>query len=198
VEGYEELETSADIRGAAAGVVSRLRWRRGSDYDCPVFPPAASFPYILPWQIGESRVANPHIARGDSGTQRYAIDVPMPIGTQVFAIRSGVNFVLVRHDDGTVARYAHLTFMGTIVQLGDGVAQGQLIALSGNTGRSTAPHLHFDVTTDCCTPNPDGLPIGQSVPLNFRNAEAVPGTGDGMTDLSCGLRPGVSYTALPF
>ncbi len=160
----------------------------GSDYDCPVFPPAASFPYILPWQIGESRVANPHIARGDSGTQRYAIDVPMPIGTQVFAIRSGVNLVLVRHDDGTVARYAHLTFMGAIVQLGDGVAQGQLIALSGNTAltlRRIAVHRNFD-----------GLPIGQSVPLNFRNAEA--GADDGITDLSCGLRPGVAYTALPF
>ena len=96
----------------------------GSDYDCSVFPPTAFSPYILPWQIGESRVANPHIARGDSGTQRDAIDVPMPIGTQVFAIRSGVNFVLVWHDDGTVARHAHLTFMGAIVQLGDGVRAG--------------------------------------------------------------------------
>jgi murein DD-endopeptidase MepM/ murein hydrolase activator NlpD len=61
----------------------------------------------------------------------------MPIGTQVFAIRSGVNFVLVWHDDGTVARHAHLTFTGAIVQLDDGVAQRQMIALSGNAGRST-------------------------------------------------------------
>ncbi|MGA8293341.1 MAG: M23 family metallopeptidase, partial [Rhodoplanes sp.] len=121
----------------------------GSDYDCPVFPPAASFPYILPWQIGESRVANPHIARGDSGTQRYAIDVPMPIGTQVFAIRSGVNLVLVRHDDGTVARYAHLTVMGAIVQLGDGVAQGQLIALSGNTALTLRRIAVHAILTAC-------------------------------------------------
>ena len=60
-------------------------------------------------------------------TRCDAIDVPMPSGTQVLAIRSGVNFVLVWHDDGTVARHAHLTFRGAIVQLGDWVAQGQLI-----------------------------------------------------------------------
>jgi murein DD-endopeptidase MepM/ murein hydrolase activator NlpD len=132
----------------------------------------------------------------------------MPIGTPVHAIRSGVvvaveerfadddhervheNWVMIRHADTTVARYIHLTLGGAVVEVGEAVAQGQIVGRSGNSGESTAPHLHFDV--QACGPNLppryNNLPCGQTVPLSFRNT----------TVQSCGLRANTEYTAEPF
>jgi murein DD-endopeptidase MepM/ murein hydrolase activator NlpD len=175
--------------------------------DCTGFAPAAGSPYRLPWFVGQTYAANPHLAR-DSSVQRHAIDVAMPIGTDVLAIRAGTvvrvqesyfdgdhlfgheNHVFVQHEDGTVARYIHLTNLGALVEIGDVVQQGQRVGLSGHTGNSSEPHLHFDVTRTCCTtaPNNNELPAGETLPLTFRNA--VP-------DSSCGLFPDVRYTAQP-
>jgi peptidase M23-like protein len=175
--------------------------------DCSVFPSVAASPYRLPWTVGQTWPANPHWVR-DISVQRYAIDVPMPIGTDVLAMRAGKvvrveesyfdgdnvfgheNHVFVEHEDGTVARYFHLTNLGALVQVGDAVTQGQRIGLSGHTGNSSGPHLHMDVTRSCCTipPNYNELPAGETLPLTFRNASP---------DSSCGLQPGVQYTALP-
>src|SRR5262245_29482987 len=58
-------------------------------YDCSVFTPAEASPYILPWAIGTTHVVLPHAAR-ETSPQKYALDVPMPIGTEILAIRSGV------------------------------------------------------------------------------------------------------------
>src|SRR4051812_25042374 len=58
------------------------------EYDCSVFPSAASSPYILPWEVGKTFLANPHAA-WDVRAQIYAYDLGMPIGTQVLAIRDG-------------------------------------------------------------------------------------------------------------
>jgi murein DD-endopeptidase MepM/ murein hydrolase activator NlpD len=169
--------------------------------------PAADSPYRLPWHIGQAYTANPHLAR-DISVQRYAIDVAMPIGTDVIAIRAGIvvsveesyvdgdnlfgheNHVYVQHDDGTVARYAHLTNLGALVQVGDAVSQGQRIGLSGHTGNSSEPHLHFDVTRSCCAKPPDynALPAGETLPLTFRNASP---------NSNCGLAYSIRYTALP-
>ncbi len=95
---------------------------------------------------------------------RYAIDVPMPEGTPVLAARSGVvfdmkmgfsgssqdpsarartNYIRLLHGDGTMTVYAHLRTGTARVQSGQSVSAGQMIAESGNTGYSTAPHLHF-------------------------------------------------------
>jgi murein DD-endopeptidase MepM/ murein hydrolase activator NlpD len=177
-------------------------------YDCSVFPPAQSSPYILPWHVGHTYVARPHAAR-ETTPMRYAIDVPMPIGTDILASRAGVvifvrenyvdgdntpgheNLVFVRHEDNTIGYYAHFTNMGAVVEVGESVAQGALIGLSGHTGESTEPHLHFDVRPACLGGQPCASLPSETVPLNFSNAQPSRG------DLSCGLRAGVSYTALP-
>jgi murein DD-endopeptidase MepM/ murein hydrolase activator NlpD len=55
-------------------------------------------------------------------------------------------FVLLRHPGGFQTMYGHTSRL--LVREGESVAAGQVIALSGNTGRSTAPHLHFEVRRD--------------------------------------------------
>ena len=98
---------------------------------------------------------------------RYALDFAVPVGTPVLAARDGVvmqlqdryrgngldrardagraNYIRILHDDGSMALYAHLAEGGVLVSIGQRVEAGERIGLSGNTGYSTAPHLHFAV-----------------------------------------------------
>lgn len=88
------------------------------------------------------------------GRMHEGIDVGVPVGTTVRASRGGRivtagwvggygNCVIIDHGDGVCTRYGHLSQITTSV--GQYVDQGQQIALSGNTGRSTGPHLHFEI-----------------------------------------------------
>ncbi|WP_235041599.1 peptidoglycan DD-metalloendopeptidase family protein [Vreelandella profundi] len=81
-------------------------------------------------------------------------DFAMPIGTPVLAPANGRvervsnhpaagRYIVVRHDNGYRTRYLHLSRQ--LVNQGDRVTMGERIALSGNTGRSTGPHLHYEV-----------------------------------------------------
>jgi murein DD-endopeptidase MepM/ murein hydrolase activator NlpD len=72
------------------------------------------------------------------------------------------NYVLIRHDDGTLGHYCHLQKGGCVVKPGQGVAAGQVIARSGNTGFSSGPHLHF-----CVFKTKNGRER-QSVPVKFK------------------------------
>lgn len=82
------------------------------------------------------------------------LDFAAPTGSKVSTVAAGVvnwsgrhpeygNMVEVKHGDGVVTRYAHNK--SNLVKAGDVVKKGQIIALSGSTGRSTAPHVHFEV-----------------------------------------------------
>jgi len=71
------------------------------------------------------------------------------------------NFVRILHDDGTMALYAHLQESGVHVRLGQRVQQGQRIGLSGNTGFTSGPHLHFVVQVN------RGMRL-ESIPIRMR------------------------------
>jgi murein DD-endopeptidase MepM/ murein hydrolase activator NlpD len=95
-----------------------------------------------------------------------ALDFKMKVGSKVCAAREGVvvamrkdsdrgglkdemlsegNYIIIRHGDGTQANYWHFKKDGVLVNVGDTVQKGQPIGLSGNTGYSAFPHLHFEV-----------------------------------------------------
>ena len=64
-------------------------------------------------------------------------------------------FVLLDHPQGYQTVYGHASRV--LVQLGDSVASGQVIALSGSTGRSTGPHLHFEIRRNGRSLDPSSL-----------------------------------------
>lgn len=91
------------------------------------------------------------------------IDIACPIGTPVYAVRSGQvkisgwvsgygYCVMMNHPGDVMTVYGHLST--TQVSVGQMVETGQVIALSGNTGRTTGPHLHFEVRLSNRTCNP--------------------------------------------
>ncbi len=98
-----------------------------------------------------------------ASTYHKGIDLATPIGTSVVAACSGTvtfagwssgygNLVIISHGDGRETRYGHLSKI--LVSSGQQVNQGTKIALSGNTGRSTGPHVHFEIRIDGTPVNP--------------------------------------------
>ncbi|MCO1335136.1 M23 family metallopeptidase, partial [Microbulbifer sp. OS29] len=97
---------------------------------------------------------------------QYAIDIAMPVGTYIGAARAGTviwvkddyhmggknkyfldkaNYIKVLHDDGTYAGYYHILIGSALVKPGDHVEIGDRLAMSGSSGYSTGPHLHFAI-----------------------------------------------------
>src|SRR5690606_36117537 len=151
--------------GQALRYDHQLRWQLGD----PRSAPSEHFAYTPPipartaFSITQAFNGN-YSHHGASG--RYAIDIGMPIGTGVRAARGGevvkvqdvhgeggnskafrsqTNNIYILHDDGTFGIYAHLRKGSALVRPGQRVRSGQLIAQSGNSGYTTAPHLHFAV-----------------------------------------------------
>lgn len=95
------------------------------------------------------------------GEEHVGIDIAVPAGSYVRATRGGTVeetgddvayglFVRIAHDDQISSLYAHNSWL--FVSAGDSVEIGEVIALSGNSGRSTAPHLHVEIERE-------GLPV---------------------------------------
>ncbi|MFM8260089.1 MAG: peptidoglycan DD-metalloendopeptidase family protein [Vulcanococcus sp.] len=107
------------------------------------------------------------------GRMHKGIDIANNVGTPILAAKGGQvlsagwndggygYLVEIRHDDGSMSRYAHNSRI--LVQPGQMVPQGSVISLMGSTGRSTGPHLHFEI-----------LPAGRGAanPLEFLPARA--------------------------
>jgi len=101
---------------------------------------------------------------GGGGTQFHAgIDISVPTGTPVQAARDGTvvfagyngaygKAVKLDHPNGFSTLYAHNSRI--LVHVGQNVKAGQVICLSGSTGRSTGPHLHFEVHKDALPVDP--------------------------------------------
>ncbi|MGF1901150.1 peptidoglycan DD-metalloendopeptidase family protein [Aliivibrio sifiae] len=94
-------------------------------------------------------------------------DFKTPIGTPTYAINKGIiitstfhplagNYIVIQHANSIKTRYLHLN--NRMVNKGDIVYKGQKIGLTGNTGRTTGPHLHFEYLKD-------------NIPINFEKIQ---------------------------
>jgi hypothetical protein len=122
--------------------------------------------YSLPYEPGATFQVGQGYLEFPTHENQYAIDWIMPEETPILAARAGVvveavdafsksgltedmkqkgNYIRILHDDGSRALYFHLAQNGARVKVGEKVKEGQRIALSGNTGYSATPHLHFMV-----------------------------------------------------
>lgn len=99
-----------------------------------------------------------------ASSNHKGVDWAVPTGTAVVASSGGTVVkagwstgygycVYINHPDGRQTRYAHLSKV--LVSVGQTVSQGQRIALSGNTGASTGPHLHFEMLINGTQVNPE-------------------------------------------
>lgn len=110
-------------------------------------------------------------------------DFGAPTGTPVFAAGSGVvqvasmrgaagNMVRLLHDNGWITHYFHLNQFAPGLALGKRVSQGQTIGEVGTTGRSTGPHLHYEVFIDGEPVDPLSIDTGTGVTLEGPALEA--------------------------
>lgn len=125
-----------------------------------------SFVYKLPFEKDKKHLLVQGYFSHFSHKERAALDFKMKRGTSVCAARDGVvvrvkedgdkggwnkkyrpfgNVIVIQHTDGSRAGYWHLQYNGAWVNVGDTVKQGQVIGLSGKTGYTLFPHLHFIV-----------------------------------------------------
>ncbi|MCE5332664.1 MAG: peptidoglycan DD-metalloendopeptidase family protein [Bacteroidales bacterium] len=121
--------------------------------------PIDSLPDTVRIDCKDFSVPVPGMITSDFGPRRYryhyGTDLRLNVGDSIHAAFSGKvriidyeargygHYVVIRHDNGLETVYAHLSQV--MVKLDQVVKGGELIALGGNTGRSTGPHLHFEM-----------------------------------------------------
>jgi murein DD-endopeptidase MepM/ murein hydrolase activator NlpD len=111
------------------------------------------------------------------------LDFPSEVGSPIMAAAGGMvrstdfhpaygNLLEIDHGNGLVTRYAHTSKI--LVKAGDLVKRGQVVALVGTTGRSTGPHLHFEVMVEGVLQDPAKFLAGKAPPTVRTTAAAGP------------------------
>ncbi|SHE95402.1 Murein DD-endopeptidase MepM and murein hydrolase activator NlpD, contain LysM domain [Seinonella peptonophila] len=152
----EEEATKKDIEE-----LQKLAKKASGDFNNNFGSGVLGFPStqgMVYWNYGQNR--GDHIHAG--------VDIPRPIGKPIYAADSGVvsltkanpggygYYVMINHGGGLSTLYAHMYRSTVLVSVGQKVSKGQKIAEVGNNGRSSGPHLHFEVWKNGNPVNPRG------------------------------------------
>ena len=174
--GEQHAPTTANLSEALEMIEERLGTRRSSidllaETMRREFPGAASYasdsaPHTMPsiWPAA-GYVSSPYGLRFNGTEFHQGIDIAADMGTPIVATADGVvtaagwnggygNMVDVDHGSGIVTRYGHASALA--VTVGQQVRRGEVIAYVGSTGRSTGPHVHYEVRVDGQPVNPAG------------------------------------------
>jgi murein DD-endopeptidase MepM/ murein hydrolase activator NlpD len=157
-------------------------------YSAPFVQPTVSVPSRMPLegsQLTSGYGMRTHPVLG--GRRKHTgIDLAAPTGTPVYATADGLVgradwyssyglYISIDHGADMETRYAHLSRLA--VAAGDSVKKGDLIGYVGSTGRSTGPHLHYEVRIDGLAVNPIPYMVESEAQLAFNRDSALTGQG---------------------
>lgn len=155
-------EATADLRADAQFRTLFQTWKK---FDAPAPQGVIAIPSVHP--VHTLSFTSNFGIRSDpfrgTAAMHAGVDIPGPVGTPIYATADGIvshaglqggygNLVELNHGKGIATRYGHLSKI--LVADHARVTRGQLIALMGSTGRSTGPHLHYEVRIDGHAVNP--------------------------------------------
>ena len=159
---YDQLRTmlGGDVVPASGSAPGRVPVARALQALAPgMGSPYETAPSVpRHWPIADRGIVTRGVATASArGGSHAGVDIAVPVSTPIRATgggqvaESGTDdeyglYVLLTHPDGFESMYGHASRL--LVQAGDTVLAGEVIALSGSTGRSTAPHLHFEIRRD--------------------------------------------------
>lgn len=156
LDRLEGVRENYSLRLGVSGSADSALWvpatgaSAGEDEALPV-DGTSTEPTVWPLTVAGA-VTRAHL--GGAGADHPGIDIAVPTGSYVRAAGGGVVveaaqdpdyglFILIDHGNGVRTRYGHASYL--VSDRGWTVRRGEVIALSGSTGRSTAPHLHFEI-----------------------------------------------------
>ncbi|MEZ9747449.1 peptidoglycan DD-metalloendopeptidase family protein [Vibrio splendidus] len=134
------------MRGADDNIYNENGYKINNDY---VFPLPKHYRVSSSFDLNRKHPITNRIA------PHFGTDYATPIGTEIHSLSDGVvlksrynrfagNYLTIKHTDGNYARYLHLSERHVLA--GEYITKGQIIGLTGNSGRTTGPHLHLELS----------------------------------------------------
>lgn len=180
---WTALERSSPVLGTDTAVVEAV-----TAFSAPFARPTVSVPSRMPLagaQLTSGYGMRTHPVLG--GRRKHTgIDLSAPTGTPVYATGDGVVgradwyssyglYISINHGAAMETRYAHLSRLA--VAAGDTVKKGDLIGYVGSTGRSTGPHLHYEVRVEGVAVNPIPYMVESETQVAYLGDRKIPGRG---------------------